>query len=135
MWLLFSLLAMGAWGLCPLFEKAALRYFSPFTIMLLRQIMVASLLVAFFLFRLKALPPLSIKPALFVLASGLFGGLFGMWLYFMALRVGDASKVVPITGCYPLVASLLACLLFGEAFTLKKMMGILLIVVGIAMVR
>ena len=62
-------------------------------------------------------------------ASGLATGL--SWIcYFRALAVGEASKVAPIDKLSVVLVILLAWPLLGEAITMRKAAGGLLIVVG-----
>ena len=62
-------------------------------------------------------------------ASGLATGL--SWIcYFRALAVGEASKVAPIDKLSVVLVILLAWPLLGEAITMRKAAGGVLIVVG-----
>jgi transporter family protein len=66
---------------------------------------------------------------LFLVASGLATGL--SWIcYFRALSMGEASKVAPIDKLSVVFVVLLAWPLLGEAITLAKAAGVLLIAAG-----
>ena len=66
---------------------------------------------------------------LFLFASGIATGL--SWLcYFRALSLGPASKVAPVDKLSVLFVIVLAAPLLGEALTLKKLLGGLLIAAG-----
>jgi transporter family protein len=66
---------------------------------------------------------------LFLIASGLATGL--SWIcYFRALSIGEASKVAPIDKLSVVFVVLLAWPLLGEAITLAKAAGVLLIAAG-----
>ena len=66
---------------------------------------------------------------LFLTLSGIATGL--SWLcYFRALSLGEASKVAPIDKLSVVFVILLAAPILGEALTVKKIVGGLLIVAG-----
>lgn len=69
------------------------------------------------------------KSWLFLILSGLATG--ASWLcYFYALKVGDASKVVPIDKCSLILTILFAVIFLGEAFTWKTLVGCILLLAG-----
>jgi transporter family protein len=66
---------------------------------------------------------------IFLIASGVATGL--SWLcYFRALSLGQASKVAPIDKLSVVFVILLAAPILGEALTIRKIIGGLLIAVG-----
>jgi transporter family protein len=54
----------------------------------------------------------------------------GLILFFVALRYGDASKVVPISSAYPIVTVLASAALLSERITLTRGIGTAVVVVG-----
>jgi len=58
-----------------------------------------------------------------IIASGL-----AMVVYFKALKLSQASKVVPITSIYPLFTVIFSALLLGESVSPKVVIGAILIV-------
>ena len=66
---------------------------------------------------------------LFLILSGLATG--ASWLcYFYALKVGEASKVVPVDKCSLVLTILFAVIFLGEVFTWKTAVGCLLLLAG-----
>ena len=66
---------------------------------------------------------------IFLILSGLATG--ASWLcYYKALQVGEASKVVPIDKLSIVITMLLAALILQEQFTLKSILGCVLITAG-----
>lgn len=66
---------------------------------------------------------------LFLILSGLATG--GSWLcYYKALQVGEASKVVPIDKLSVVITLILAFVFLHEQFTIKSLIGCMLIGVG-----
>ena len=72
---------------------------------------------------------ISKKSWLFLILSGLATG--ASWLcYYKALQVGDASKVVPIDKLSVVITLVLAFVFLKESFTLKSVIGCILIGIG-----
>ena len=66
---------------------------------------------------------------LFLILSGLATG--ASWLcYYKALQIGDVSKVVPIDKLSVVITMLLAAVLLHEQFTLRAILGCILIAGG-----
>lgn len=69
------------------------------------------------------------KSWLFLVLSGLATGL--SWLFFyQALKLGDASKVIPIDKFSVVISMVLALVILGEAVTAKVVIGGVLITLG-----
>ena len=64
-----------------------------------------------------------------IIASGL-----AMIIYFKALKLTQASRVVPITSIYPLFTVILSALILGEKVSLRIAIGAILIVIGVMLV-
>ena len=72
---------------------------------------------------------ISRKSWLFLILSGLATGV--SWLcYYRALQLGEASKVVPIDKLSVVITLILAFLFLHEEFTIKSLIGCILIGVG-----
>ena len=72
---------------------------------------------------------ISRKSWLFLILSGLATG--ASWLcYYKALQIGDASKVVPIDKLSVVITLVLAFLFLHEEFTMKSLIGCILIAIG-----
>jgi transporter family protein len=66
---------------------------------------------------------------LFIILSGLATG--ASWLcYYRALQLGDASKVVPIDKLSVVITLVLAFVFLQEQFTMKSLVGCILIGMG-----
>ena len=72
---------------------------------------------------------ISTKSWLFLVLSGLATG--ASWLcYYKALQIGEASKVVPIDKLSVVITLVLAFVFLHEQFTVKSLIGCILIGVG-----
>ena len=75
------------------------------------------------------LADISKKSWIFLILSGLATGI--SWLcYYKALQIGDVSKVVPIDKLSIVITIILAVVFLHEAFTVKSIIGCLLITAG-----
>ena len=78
------------------------------------------------------LTDISGKSWLFLILSGLATG--ASWLcYYRALQLGTASKVVPIDKLSVVITLILAWLFLHEEFSLKSLVGCVLVVIGTLM--
>lgn len=69
------------------------------------------------------------KSWIFLILSGLSTGI--SWLcYYRALQIGDASKVVPIDKLSVVITLVLAFIFLHENFTVKSLIGCILIGIG-----
>lgn len=72
---------------------------------------------------------ISKKSWIFLILSGLATG--ASWLcYYRALQLGEASKVVPIDKMSVVLTLVLAFIFIHEKFTLKSLIGCILITIG-----
>lgn len=72
-------------------------------------------------------------PLLFIILSGIAGAI--SWLfYFLALKNGKASQIVPIDRLSVIFTLILAFLILGEKVSLKAVLGGITIVVGAVLV-
>ena len=75
------------------------------------------------------LADISRRSWLFLILSGLATG--ASWLcYYKALQIGEASKVVPIDKLSVVITMVLAAVILHEQFTVKSIIGCLLITFG-----
>jgi transporter family protein len=134
---LLALLTTLLWGIAPLFEKLALTKVEPLVLLPIRTGFVTMSVLTILLLSGSAheLAKVDSKSVGFILLSGLFGGTLGLTAYFHAMKLGEASKVVLITGSYPLVTTLLAILFLHEALTFSKLLGAAFVVIGILLLR
>ena len=72
---------------------------------------------------------ISKKSWIFLILSGIATG--ASWLcYYRALQIGEASKVVPIDKLSVVITMVLAALILHEQFTIKSILGCVLIGIG-----
>ena len=77
----------------------------------------------------SGLAEISKKSWIFLILSGLATG--ASWLcYYRALQIGEASKVVPVDKLSVVITIILAFVFLHESFTMKSLIGMILITIG-----
>ncbi len=132
-WLLLSLIVIVVWG----FWGFALKYAS--LSLEWQYVYVASALGAFLVY-VTAFSTLAITGKLtqitdyrslgIAIIGGLLGALGGL-LLILALKLGEASIIVPLTSIYPAVTATLSIILLGEDITIRKITGIMLALIAV----
>jgi len=133
LWLIYALLAAVTAALVAVLGKAGLQSVDANTATAVRSIVMALFLIAVIIFqgKLDKIPAILAdkKALLFIILSGVVGAL--SWLfYFLALKYGKVSQVVPVDRSSVVIATLLAVVFFGEKLSLLNCIGIFLITVG-----
>lgn len=142
---LASLAGLG-WGIGELFTRSVLHTgkVGPLTAIAVRSTVALPLLwLAWYAAQrgiggLKPEPPLaeatSANLLKLTLGSGVIAGALAMIFFYSALSVGEVSRVKPIAfSLAPAVAVLLGCTLLGDEITLRKMVGVSFILLGVVL--
>ncbi|MDI3502487.1 MAG: bacterial/archaeal transporter family protein [Archaeoglobi archaeon] len=134
---LFALLAAVIWGIAPAVEKMALQSVSPFAGLVVRTVVATSIILifSFLMGEWKEILSLDSRTILYLSLGGILGSFLGTLAYYNALKSGDVSLVVPVSSIYPLVALLIGVLKLGESITIQRIIGIILIVLGISLIK
>ena len=134
---ILAVLAAIFFGSAPIFEKIGLAKIDPLIGIFYRSFFVALILIIYFGWKgeLTGLFSFPASSILCLITGGLLSALVGQWFYFTALKSGEASKIVPISGSYPMIAMILALLILGEEFTFSKLFGVIFILTGIVLLR
>ena len=130
----WALLCSLTWGLVPLIEKFGLLKLSPMVGLFYRCLGVIIGLVFLFLWENRAIRESvnHLHPGMLYLAvGGLLASVVGQIFFYLALKDGEASMVVPIAASYPLVTFILGVLILGEKITWAKVAGMAFVVLGI----
>lgn len=134
---LLALATSMIWGVVPIIEKTALKNTSPLIGLFLRSTgVIFGAAVFFAIFRpFQEFSQVNLRTYLLFFVAGLLASFLGQITLYHALKIGEASKVIPIAASFPLVTFLLSVIFLGEAFTLSKAFGVLLIVFGIYFIK
>lgn len=134
MWVLFAFASALFAGLTAVLAKAGVRDVDANLATALRTVVVLafSWLMVAVAGVWQPLGSISARALLFLALSGVATG--ASWLtYFHALQLGEVSRVAAVDKCSTMLTMLLAFLLLGEALTLFKVLAILLIGTGTAL--
>jgi len=134
MWLAFALLSAVFAALTSILAKIGIEGVNSNLATALRTIVVLVMAwgMVFLTKTQSGISEISHKSWLFLILSGLVTGV--SWLcYYRALQLGEASKVVPIDKLSVVLTLILAFVFLHEQFTLKSLIGCILIGVGTLM--
>jgi len=134
--LLYAIIALVGWGSAPLFDKLALGSLSAGATVVLRTVFASLMLVGYGATAgwLQDITSAKAIPVLLLAVGTLLSPVVGNFAYMKALQGAEASQVTPITASYSLVAVTLAIVFLGERLTSPKILGAVLIVVGVMLV-
>ncbi|WP_456327895.1 EamA family transporter [Archaeoglobus sp.] len=133
---ILALISALLWGIAPLFDKYVVSTgVSPYLANLIR-VSGALLFLAVVTFIAKdySSAKLTVKSIAYLLIAGTIASGVAMIVYFQALKLTQASRVVPITSIYPLFTVIFSALLLGENISPKVVVGAVLIVIGLSLV-
>ncbi len=132
---LYALLVMICWGTAPIFAKLGLSKLPPLTALVFRNTFIAVMFLSAIVINgsAKSLFTSDMRGVIWILIEASLAGLVGQYFYYKAVKVWEASRVVPIVGAFPLVTFFIAVLVFSEKVTLAKALGAIFIVVGVGL--
>ena len=132
-----AVLTSVIWGIAPIFEKVGLAKVAPLTGLFYRSlgVMLGLIMLAFFMVKPEEIKSADLRSIAFIMLGGFLASFVAQILFYHSLKIGDVSKVVPISGSYPLVAFVLGVILLGEAVTPIKMAGCLCVILGIWLLK
>lgn len=131
MWALFALLSAVFAALTSILAKIGIEGVKSNLATAIRTTVVLLLAwgMVFLTNQQNGLSAINKKSWLFLILSGLATG--ASWLcYYRALQIGEASKVVPIDKLSVVITLLLAFIFLHEPFTVKSVIGAILITAG-----
>ncbi|KAI4441525.1 EamA family transporter [Schaedlerella arabinosiphila] len=131
MWFLFALLSAVFAALTSILAKVGIEGVNSNLATAIRTVVVVMMAwgMVFLTHAQNGISEISRKSWLFLILSGLATG--GSWLcYYRALQLGEASKVVPIDKLSVVITLVLAFLFLHEEFTVKSLIGCVLIGTG-----
>ena len=131
MWFIFALLSAIFASLTSILAKIGIDGVNSNLATAIRTVVVVMMAwgMVFLTHTQSGLSEISRKSWVFLILSGLATG--ASWLYYYrALQMGEASKVVPIDKLSVVITLALAFIFLHEKFTMKSLIGCILIGVG-----
>ena len=131
MWFIFALLSAIFAALTSILAKVGIDGVNSNLATAIRTVVVVVMAwgMVFLTNAQNGITEISRKSWIFLILSGLATG--ASWLcYYKALQIGDASKVVPIDKLSVVITLVLAFVFLHEDFTIKSLIGCVLIGIG-----
>ena len=131
MWLVFAILSAIFAALTSILAKVGIEGVNSNLATAIRTVVVVAMSwgMVFLTNSQNGITEISRKNWIFLILSGLATG--ASWLcYYKALQIGDASKVVPIDKLSVVITLVLAFVFLHEDFTIKSLIGCVLIGIG-----
>ncbi len=131
MWMIFAVLSAVFAALTSILAKIGIEGVNSNLATAIRTIVVVIMAwgMVFLTHAQNGLEEISKRSWIFLILSGLATG--ASWLcYYKALQMGDASKVVPIDKLSVVITLILAFVFLHEQFTVKSLIGCILIGAG-----
>ncbi len=131
MWFVFALLSAFFAALTSILAKVGIEGVNSNLATAIRTVVVVVMAwgMVFLTNAQSGISEISRKSWLFLILSGLATG--ASWLcYYRALQIGEASKVVPIDKLSVVITLVLAFVFLHETFTVKSLIGCILIGIG-----
>lgn len=131
MWFIFALLSAVFAALTSILAKVGIEGVNSNLATAIRTVVVVIMawVVVFVTHAQTGFSAISKKSWIFLILSGLATGV--SWLcYYKALQTGDASKVVPVDKLSVVITIVLAFVFLHEQFTVKSIIGCILITCG-----
>lgn len=131
MWFVFALLSAFFAALTSILAKVGIEGVNSNLATAIRTVVVVAMSwgMVFLTNAQNGITEISRKSWIFLILSGLATG--ASWLcYYKALQIGDASKVVPIDKLSVVITLVLAFVFLHEEFTIKSLVGCILIGIG-----
>ena len=131
MWIVFAILSAIFAALTSIMAKVGIEGVNSNLATAIRTVVVVAMSwgMVFLTNSQNGITEISRKSWIFLILSGLATG--ASWLcYYKALQIGDASKVVPIDKLSVVITLILAFVFLHEDFTIKSLIGCVLIGIG-----
>ena len=132
-----ALLPAFIWGFVPFLEKIGLSSVEPTAAYLVRcsGVFLGVVILVAFTPQFPSFGKMGIKAIVFLVLAGILAGVVAQLVFYKALKMGEISRIIPVTCCYPLFSFLLGWIFLGEEITLSKVAGMLLILGGILLLK
>ncbi|OIO37902.1 MAG: hypothetical protein AUJ71_04235 [Candidatus Omnitrophica bacterium CG1_02_49_16] len=125
------------WGFVPLLEKTGLVHTKPMAGLFYRcvGVVIGIVILSIFMVRPQEIKEVDLKSAFLLILAGFLASFVAQICFYNGLKLGEVSRIVPISASYPLITFLLGIWLLGESWSVVKFGGAVLIVAGMWLVK
>ena len=129
----WATIAALIWGVVPLFEKLGLSRVSPLVGLFYRcvGVILGMILLSVFMVKPQEIKAVDVRSALFLILAGFFASFIAQICFYHGLKLGDISRIVPISASYPFITFLIGVAVLGEGINGYKIVGVLLVLLGV----
>lgn len=133
---LLAIIGMICWGVAPIFVKIGLSNINPLVGLAIRTLFTASIIMCWMVAdgSIVQLKNVSLNTLMLLGIEAILATLIGDLSYFAAVKRGAVSLVTIIMSSSPLITMVCAVIFLGEQFTLMRVLGAVLITLGIILV-
>jgi len=105
----WAVLAACIWGIVPLLEKMGLAKVELLVGLFYRcwGVIIGFLLLIIFAIKPQQLKAVDLRSVILLMLGGFLASIVAQVCFYNSLKLGEISKVVPISGIYPLIAFIL----------------------------
>ncbi len=126
------------WGLSAIIEKWGLRHVDPAAGVVARTLGVLLGIMVF-----MAVSPdlprrfleMDGRAKLALMGGGFLASVVAQMFFYRALKIGDVGRVAAVGGAWPVFAFALSILIYHESLTRGKLLGVLLVTVGVFLLK
>lgn len=127
--LLITIISWGVWGFL---NKLVLQKMHPLQMFVIGCCMGFLLLpLYFYLLKQQSIPTTTNIWAILLCMLASLSSTFGTIAYIYGIRTGDLGTIAVLSCAYPVLTVALAVLFLGEALTIIKIIGIVLVMIGV----
>lgn len=125
------------WGIVPLLEKVGLAKVEPMVALFYRSfgVFLGLIFLSVFAVKPEQIKAVDIRSIILLVLAGFMASFLAQITFYHALKIGEVSKVVPISGSYHLIAFVLSIFLLGETLTSIKVLGVFFIIFGVWLLK
>lgn len=133
----YALLTAMIWGAVPVLEKLGLSKAEPAAGLFYRcmGVFLGFAIFGFFVFKPEAIRAVSAGSATLLILGGFLASFVGQICFYGALKHGEVSRLVPISGSYPMMTFFLGIFLLKESANPQKFWAAALIILGIWLLK
>ncbi len=133
----WALTASFIWGFVPLLEKLGLSHTKPLAGLFYRcvGVVIGMVILSIFMVKPQEIRVGGLKSAMLLIVAGFFASFVAQVCFYNGLKLGEISRIVPISASYPLMTFLLGVWLLGESWSLVKLGGVVLVIAGMWLLK
>jgi len=129
-YIILALLSLAGWGLWGFFSKISTNYTTSFTAFILSNVPVIIIVPLLILYFRNRVDFQSGTGMLFAFLAGLAGAM-GSLFFYLSLKHGAGTRIIPLTSLYPLISILLCIIILKEPVSIKSGLGIFFALLGV----